>query len=277
MQDRPTILLPLRVLEGESIPEGVPELLANAHIALIGYHVVPDQTATDQARSQFEDQATRRLDDFTTILELAGATVESQLVFTHDGQQTIDRMTDEHDCLAVLIPNSTRPIENVLVAVRGVVGIDRFVRLVSGLFAPADGQGISSRARSAMPRRRASPPEVNITLYHIAEENETDEDVEMLLDGIATRLSEGGVPSEVIDIDISRGGKPQETIADAADDYDAIVMGESDPSVATFLFGMTADQVAKQFLGPVFVIQHGEPDEKETDDKEGTEKETDTE
>jgi nucleotide-binding universal stress UspA family protein len=242
MTDRPSILLPLRVLEGEPVPEGVPELLANTHVVLLGYHVVPDQTATGQARDQFEDQATRRLDDFTAILEHAGATVDAELVFTHDGQTTIDRMTDEHDCLAVLIPNATRPLENVLVAVRGVVGIDRFVRLASGLFAPVD---------------------VDVTLYHVAAENETDADAETLLDGVATRLSEEGISAETIDIQVARDGTPQELIVDASDSYDAIVMGESDPSVTTFLFGMTADQVAKQFLGPVFVIQHGELDSAE--------------
>lgn len=247
MQNRPSILMPIRVLEGESIPEGVPELLTNAHVVLLGYHVVPDQTATDQARSQFEEQATRRLEDFTAILEHAGATVESQLVFTHDGQTTIDRLTAEHDCLAVLIPNATRPLEDLLVAVRGIVGIDRFVRLVSGLVASID---------------------VNVTLYHVAEENETDEDVETLLDGIATRLSEEGVPPESIDLQVSREGDPREMIVDAADEYDAIVMGESDPSVTSFLFGMTADQVAKQFLGPVFVVQHEEPEDDDAPDTE---------
>ncbi|WP_152042464.1 universal stress protein [Salinigranum salinum] len=247
MPDRPRILVPLRVLEGESIPEGVPELLTNGHVVLLGYHVVPDQTATGQARAQFEDQATRRLNDLTSILEHAGATVESQLVFTHDGQTTIDRIADERDCLAVLIPNATRPLENVLVAIRGIVGIDRFVRLVSGLFATTD---------------------VNVTLYHVAEEDETDADVETLLDGAATRLSDEGVSSDAIDIQISREGTPQEMIVDDSQNYDTIVMGESDPSVTTFLFGMTADQVAKQFLGPVFVIQHGElNDAEETDNK----------
>jgi hypothetical protein len=240
MADRPSILLPLRVLEGDSIPEGVPELLRNAHVVLLGYHVVPDQTATDQARDQFEDQASRRLDDFTAILEHAGATVDTQLVFTHDGQTTIDRVTDEHDCLAVLIPNATRPLENVLIAVRGIVGIDRFVRLVAGLFATVD---------------------VDVTLYHVAGADKTDADVETLLDGVAARLADEGIDADAIDIQISRDGTPQEQIVDASDDYDAIVMGESDPSVTTFLFGMAADQVAKQFLGPVFVIQHGELDE----------------
>ena len=247
MPDRPSILLPLRILEGESIPEGFPDLLANAHVVLLGYHVVPDQTATDQARDQFEDQATRRLNDFTGILEHAGATVESQLVFTHDGQTTIDRVTDEHDCLAVLVPNATRPLEDILVAIRGIVGVDRFVRLITGLFATTD---------------------VNVTLYHVAGEDETDADVETLLDGVATRLSENGISSDAIDIQIPRGETPQEMIVATSDGYDAIVMGESDPSVTTFLFGMTADQVAKQFLGPVFVIQH-----EELDDAEATESE----
>jgi len=245
MHERPTILLPIRVLERESIPEGVPELLTNAHIVLLGYHVVPDQTATAQAMNQFEAQATRRLDDLTAILEHAGTTVESQLVFTHDAQTTVDRMAAEHDCLATLIPNATRPIEHVLVAIRGVVGIDRFVRLVSGLFGPKD---------------------INVTLYHIAEEDETDADVETLLNGIKARLSEEGVSEAVIDIEITRGDAHQEMIVDAADDYDAIVMGESDPSVTTFLFGMTAEQVAKQFLGPVFVVKHEDTDVDEAAD-----------
>lgn len=240
MKDRPTILLPVSVLEGESIPEGVPELLSTAHVVLLGYNVVPDQTATDQARTQFEDQANRRLDDFTSILEDAGATVETRLVFTHDGQKTIDRVSAEHDCLAVLIPNATRPIEGVLVAVHGIVGIDRFTQLVSGLFA--------SR-------------EINITLYHVADEDASDEDVETLLNGIVTQLTEAGVSADLIDTHIARGGSSKEMIIEAAEDHDTVVMGESDTSVMTMLFGMSADQVAAEFLGPVFVIQHEELDD----------------
>lgn len=32
-------------------------------------------------------------------------------------------------------------------------------------------------------------------------------------------------------------------------------MGESDPGVVTFFFGMPAEQVADRFLGPVLVVQ----------------------
>ena len=77
MGDRPSILVPIRVLEGESVPEGVPELLANAHVVLLGYHVIPDQTAPGQARMQFEDRGKARLDEYETIFADAGATISA--------------------------------------------------------------------------------------------------------------------------------------------------------------------------------------------------------
>jgi len=222
------------VLEGESVPEGVPELLATAHVVLLGYHVVPDQTATGQAQMQFEDRATDRLDEYETIFEDAGATVERRLVFTHDGQKTIDRTITEHDCLAVLVPNATGPVEDVLVPVRGAVGIDRLARVVAGVFGE----------RGAL-----------VTLYHVADADETDEDAGMVLDGMADRLADLGVDPSTIETRVERDRDPFDAIVDAADAFDAVVMGESDPSLATFVFGMPADQVADRFLGPVLVVQ----------------------
>lgn len=158
--ERPSVLIPLKVLERESIQEGVPELLQNAHVVLLGYHVVPDQTSTSQASDQFEDKASSRLDDLTAILEDAGATVESKLVFTHDGQTTVDRVTEEEeDALAVLIPNSTRTIENVLVpsaASSALIGSFDWFRGSSRRPTTKDlprAFGRSSRAKETHPQR----------------------------------------------------------------------------------------------------------------------------
>ncbi|MFB6134903.1 MAG: universal stress protein [Halanaeroarchaeum sp.] len=248
MTERPPVLFPVQILEGESIPEGVPQLLAHAHVVLLGYHVVPEQTAAGQARTQFEERATQRLEQFETILEDAGATVETRLVFTHDAQTTIDRTIYEHDCIAVLVPNATEPPENVLVAVRGTVGVDRHARLVAGLFGPA---------------------QVDVTLYHALDDGESEADATVLLDGIEERLVEKGVDSGAIDRLIGSEGHSSDAIADLAGDFDAVVIGESDPSVATFVFGLRAEQVAERFLGPVFVVQRERPD-----DADGTGKES---
>jgi len=234
MTDRPSILVPLRVLEGESVPEGVPELLMNAHVVLLGYHVVPEQTAPGQARLQFEGGAMSRLDDYEAIFEDAGATVERRLVFTHDGQRTINRTINEHDCMAVLVPNATGEVDDVLVAIRGTVGIGRLARVVAGVFGAMD---------------------TSITLYHVAEAEETDEDIETLLNGMIDRLGELGVDGSRINTRVEREQGPLDAIVDAAETFDAVVMGETDPSLVTFVFGMPADQVANRFLGPVLVVQ----------------------
>ena len=239
MTERPSVLVPIRVLTGETIPEGVPELLAQANVVLLGYHVIPDQTAPGQARMQFEERANRKLAEFEAVFEAAGATVERRLVFTHEAQKTIDRMIYELDCLAVLVPNATAPPEDVLVAVRGTVGIDRLGRVVAGLFADTD---------------------VGVTLYHVAGKDETDADIETLLDGLADRLVELGMDRGAIGTRIHRDGKPLEAIVRVAEEYDAVVMGESDPSIATYVFGMPAEKVAERFLGPVLVVQRERPE-----------------
>ena len=238
MPDRPAVLVPVRVLEGESVPEGVPDLLASAHVVLLGYHVVPEQTAPGQAQLQFEDRATKRLDEYEAIFRDAGASVERRLVFTHDGQQTIDRTIHEHDCLAVLVPNATGEVRDVLVAVRGTVGVGRLARVVAGVFAGSD---------------------ASITLYHVAGSDEADADVDTLLDGVAGRLADLGLDDSRIETRVERDREPLDAIVDAAADFDAVVMGETDPSLATFVFGMPADQVADRFHGPVLVVQR-EPD-----------------
>lgn len=232
--DRPSVLVPLRVLDGESLPDGVPELLAGAHVVLLGYHVVPEQTPPGQARLQFEERARARLDEFEESLGAAGATVERRLVFTEDGQQTIDRTVEEHGCLAVLVPSATPPVEDVLVAVRGTVGVDRLARVVAGVFGETDAR---------------------VTLYHVGDPDETDADAEALLDTVTGRLTALGVDDGRVSIRVEREQDPIDAIADATAEFDTVVMGETDPSLATFVFGMPAEQVAERFLGPVLVVQ----------------------
>lgn len=234
MTDRPSVLVPLRVLDGESLPDGVPEFLADTHVVLLGYHVVPEQTPPGQARLQFEERATARLDEFEASLTAAGATVDRRLVFTGDGQQTLDRTIEEHDCLAVLVPSATGPVEDVLVAVRGTVGVDRLARVVAGVFGETD---------------------AGITLYHVADANETDADAEVLLDTVTGRLTALGVDDARVSTRVERDRDPIDAIADATAEFDTVVMGETDPSLSTFVFGMPADQIAERFLGPVLVVQ----------------------
>lgn len=239
-EGRPTVLVPLAVLEGESLPGGVDELLANAHVVLLGYHVIPEQTAAEQAREQFGETGMSKLDEYAATLTEAGADVETRLVFTHEKDTTIDRIIYEHDCLAVLVPNSTERVESVLVAVRGTVGVGRNTRLVAGLFAGTD---------------------VAVTLYHALDEGETAADGESFINGVKTELEERGMDPDAIKTLVEEADAAIEAIADRGGNHDAVVMGETDPTVTTFVFGMPSEQVADRFLGPVLVVQRERPEE----------------
>jgi nucleotide-binding universal stress UspA family protein len=238
--DRPSVLVPLAVLEGESLPNGTPELLANARVVLLGYHVIPEQTATEQAREQFGETAMSKLAEFADALAAAGADVETRLVFTHDKETTIGRLIYEYDCLAVLVPNSTMEVESVLVALRGTVGVERNTRLVAGLFADTG---------------------VAVTLYHALGDGETRADGESFLNGVQTELVERGLEPDDLRTLIEDADAPLDAIADRAESHDAVVMGETDPSVTTFVFGLPSEQVAERFLGPVLVVQRERPEE----------------
>ena len=237
--ERPTVLVPLEVLEGESMPDGTSELLANAHVVLLGYHVIPEQTAAEQAREQFGETAMEKLREFADRLTAAGATVETRLVFTHGEQATIDRIIYEHDCIAVLVPNSIDDPESVLVAVRGTVGIGRNTQLIAGLFAGTD---------------------IRVTLYHVLGPEEAADDAQTLLNGVETELVERGMDPGAIDTLVEETETPIDAIARNGREHDAVVMGETDPSVTTFVFGMPSEQVAERFLGPVLVVQRARPD-----------------
>jgi nucleotide-binding universal stress UspA family protein len=203
--------------------------------------VIPDQTAPGQARMQFEDRAVARLDDFEEMLTDAGATVERRLVFTHDGEATVDRMIYEHECIAVLIPEAIGSIEDILVAIRGPVGLDRIARVVAGLFGGTN---------------------TTVTLYHVAEDEDA-EGSELLADA-RERLVELGMDAAAIETRIDRDADRVDAIADAAEGFDVVVVGESDPTITTFVFGMTAEKVAEQFLGPVLVVQRERPETEDT-------------
>lgn len=244
MTEKPTVLVPLQVLEGESIPDGVPELLSGASVLLLGYHVLPEQTATEQGRQQFGERAMRRLEEFEDMVAATGATVETRLVFTHEAQQTINRVLVEEDCLSVLIPKATPPVEDVLVPVRGTVGRDRLLTVLTALFADTA---------------------ATITLFHVRHPEETDESIRTLLGDLEAGLVEAGIEPENVLKQVVTGENPLESITTAAENADVVVMGETDPSVATFVFGLPEEQLAAEFLGPVLVIQRPPPEPEESE------------
>jgi nucleotide-binding universal stress UspA family protein len=223
------VLVPVRVVEGQALSQGVVELLAPAEVVLLGYHVIPEQTAPGQARMTFEERAQAQLDDVTEALAEAGASVETRLAFTHDREQTIDRVADEHDCDAVLYLNPAMEMERLLVTLHGDVNAERIGAAVAPLVV----------------QRAIEPTLLAVT----APGGEND-----LLERARSALVGGGVDPTRIEERRVETETPVRAIADAAAEYDAVVLGERAPSLGELLFGDFEERVAAESLGPVLVV-----------------------
>jgi nucleotide-binding universal stress UspA family protein len=224
------VLVPIRVLEGQSVGDGVLELLSAAEVVLLGYHVIPDQTAPSQARLSFEERARAGLVNVAEAFENRGIGVETVLVFTQEGQKTVDRVAAEHRCDAVLYLNPAMKMDHVLVALYGDVNAERIGLFVASLL---DGG------------------QFDVTFLELTEPGQTGE----LLERVHAALREADVTTDRMDERRVTADRPVADLAAAAVDFDALVVGEKSPSLSSFLLGNFEQRVADESVGPVLVVR----------------------
>lgn len=229
------VLIPIDILGGESIPQTVVGAFASMPIVLLGYREIPDQTATDQARDQYEERARAELAELERVFEEAGCLdVTSRLVFTHDRLQTFERIAVEAECDAVLLSNPAPILETVLVAVRGDVNLEYIARFLGTLL---------------------TDTKLTVSFFHVvSDETDRGRGTE-LLETAADELVDAGVDRDRIDTELVVGGSPTGEILDAASDHDLLVVGESRPSVRRFIFRDRAEKLARETIDPVLVIR----------------------
>lgn len=222
------VVVPVAVLEGESIPLGLLELLGTMDVTVLGYHVLPEQTPPDQARLQYEERATAALEDIAEEFRAAGGDADYRLVFTADREKSIQRIADEVDALAYAITGATGPVDRLLVALSGDVAHDRIVRFTTPLVGDRD---------------------IEVTLLWVGEDEATGS---AILDTAAAELVASGVDVEK---ELAMDASPLEALLTVLPSHDAIVMGEQAPSLQSFLFGDVAERVAAESVGPVLVVR----------------------
>jgi len=246
------VLVPVAVLEGETISPGLMSLLGTVDVTVLGYHVLPEQTPPDQARLQFEERATSALADLSEEFRAAGGAADHRLVFTHDREQTIQRVAEEVDADAFAVSGTTGDVGRLLVSLTGDVDVDRVLSFVEALVGDLD-IGVTlflatgERTRTADAADAGESEGIGPTDATDAA-NATDE----RLEAAADRLREAG-----IDVATERAtkGSAFDALIDAVPGHDAIVMGERAPSFRSFVLGDESDRVATASVGPVLVVR----------------------
>lgn len=224
------VLVPVAVLEGETVSPGLMNLLGTVDVTVLGYHVLPEQTPPDQARLQYEDRATDALEDLSEEFRTAGGDADHRLVFTHDREQTVGRIADEIGAGALAISGPTGDIDEILVSLSGSVAVDRILSFVSDLVGGRD---------------------IGVTLFLAAGGDAATE----RLESAAEQLRHGGVRVRTV---AAVSNSPFEALIDEVSGHDAVVMGEKAPSFRSLVFGDESDRVASASVGPVLVVRSAE-------------------
>jgi nucleotide-binding universal stress UspA family protein len=229
------LLIDVELPDPDPVPSPLVDLTGALDVVLVGWYAVPEQTSPEQARDQFEDEARVALEAIADDFRAAGATVQSHLVFTGNELDTIERISAEQDCDAVLIPHSLAKLERILVPMRGLHNAPRIARFVAGLV--QDGT-------------------TDVTLLHVLGEEEERGDVQHnVLDAVGRMMAEEGIGASLVRMRIEVADDPGTAIIDAARNYDAVVIGETEPSVADVIFGSVPEQIAREASIPVIVVR----------------------
>ncbi|ELZ61215.1 MULTISPECIES: universal stress protein [Halorubrum] len=243
------VLVPVAVLERESVSPGLISLLGTVDVTLLGYHVLPEQTPPDQARLQFEERATAALEDLSQEFRAAGGDADHRLVFTHDREQTIQRVAGEVGADAFAVSGPTGDVDRLLVSLSGDVDVDRVLSFVERLVGDRDiGVTLFLAAGAGTPDDAAADE---------SERTAPDDADGARLEAAADRLREAGVEATT---ELAEGGSPFDALIDAAAGHDAIVMAERAPSFRSLVFGDEGERVAAASVGPVIVVRDAESD-----------------
>jgi nucleotide-binding universal stress UspA family protein len=230
-----TILVPVDVSDDEPPAQPLVELCRSVDVVILGYYPVPDQVAPAQLRQDHGADATAALAGVADEFRAGDIDVTDVLVFTHDRQDTVDRVANEYGCDAVLTLGQSEQIERVLVPVRSDTNLERIVSLLADVVRMSD---------------------VSITFFHSVVEDSDPSRGESLVRGAVDRLDEAGIDRERIDWQLSDEESPHDEIIELAREYDLLVLGETKPSLRERILGTVPSRVVDEVDKPSFIVRN---------------------
>lgn len=224
------VIVPVPIVEGGDVSSGLMALLGTMDVTVLGYHVIPEQTAPEQAREQYGDRAQSALQDLSQEFRQAGGDADYRLVFTHDRKQTIDRVAEEINARAIAKTEPTGDLDRILVSLSSDVAVTRILSFVQELIGDRD---------------------IGVTLLSTAKQTDM---IAELLNESATQLERAGIDVRTTMV----RGSTFDAVINSLQDHDAIVIGEKATSLMSLIFGDESEWIAKASIGPVLVVRKDE-------------------
>jgi hypothetical protein len=234
MLDNPTLLIPIDASSPEEPPQALVDLLEPLRIVVLGHYPVPDQATPQQLKEVHEEEAKAAMEPIARQFAQRGTDVESVLVFTRDHVTSIDRVANEHDCDAVLIPGSVGDLHNVLVSLKDEQNMFRVLEVVGLLLEETD---------------------PDVTLFHSESIEKGSAISELLLRGATDWLTERGLARDRITWREPTAETQTTDLLELAERHDFVITGESEPSLAERVLGELPDRIHARTGRAVLVVR----------------------
>lgn len=230
-----TLLIDVKLPDPDPIPTWLLGQLGVIRVILVGWFALPEQTDPTLAREQFSEEAQEELDRLAKSIRDAGGEVESHLVFTPDELDTVERISTEENCDALLLAQPLDELSHLLVPVRGLQNADRIARFVADLVREST---------------------TDVTLLHVLEAEEAPGSINQeVLEPMMDKMLSQGVPEDRLHKRVVSADDQAEAIIETAQEYDAVVIGETAPSIREVIFGSVPEQIAQDASVPVMLVR----------------------
>lgn len=228
------VLVTLELPDSDPVPAVLVDTLASMEVVVLGHYGLPEQTPPSAGRDQFEADASAELDDLARPLADAGVPVTTRLVFGKARDKTINRVAVEEDCDVILTPGRADALERVAVPLRGEANADRILSFTGELLAATD---------------------ASVTLFHTVDASDRLPGEELLANA-ADRLVDTGVARDRISRQLSEDEDVERCIVELGEEFDLLVLGETEPSLRHRIFGSVPAQVTADTENPAFVVRN---------------------
>lgn len=228
---RTSLLLQVEVPEPPGPPDELIRALSPEPVVLLGWTQVPEQSDAEQVQDEIGDEAEGGLEALADDLRDLGMTVETELVFTGDLVQTVDRVARERETDAILSLRPVKTLGRILVALEDAEQAD-------------EAAGYAARIAGATG--------ATVTVMH-----PPGEDDDALERALRSRFRRAGVRPERTTLEASDGGAGTiaSRILDAAEDVDLIILGDASPEEAEETFGGVNETVTREADVPVLIVR----------------------
>ncbi len=234
MRENPKLLVPIDASDPNELPLELVELLEPLGVVVLGYYPVPDQTAPEHFQDEYEEEAKAAMEPVVRTFVERGGDVESVLVFTRDRVQTTDRVANEYDCDAVLVPGRVDSLDRILVSLKDEQNMFHVLEIVSLVMEAGD---------------------PHVTLFHAESIEKGSAESELYLRGATDWLAERGLDRGRVTWREPTAETQETDLLGLAVDHDFVVMGEYEPGIRERVLGDMPNRLYDRTGRPVLVVR----------------------